>query len=195
MLFRTVSMHRIFVFNEQGMRDHRPKYLDLISQGRENTADYFPSLHIDRGAAEVHMARKIIKLVFSRPREIRFLSEKDQLAHHCLSTRKCETKASSRCVVNACKRSAGTDTESKAVPEMVWSVFSTYIRQLADSPGEQTEDSWAYGLRFKSTLLRSLCYFTFCLFQIEILENSKSFRPQREINEETTAYYFRKKLK
>ena len=45
-------------------------YIDLISQGRE-------SLHIDRGAAEVNMAREIIKPVFSRPREIRVLSQED----------------------------------------------------------------------------------------------------------------------
>ena len=47
------------------------------SRGRENTGDYFPSLHIDRGAAEVNMAREIIKPVFSRPREIRVLSQED----------------------------------------------------------------------------------------------------------------------
>ena len=57
-------------------------YIDLISRGRENTDDYFPSLHIDRGAAEVNMVREIIKPVFSRPREIRVLSQEDLLAHH-----------------------------------------------------------------------------------------------------------------
>ena len=38
---------------------------------------FFPSPHIDRGAAEVNMAREIIKPVFSRPREIRVLSQED----------------------------------------------------------------------------------------------------------------------
>ena len=51
--------------------------MDLISGGRENTGNYFPSLHIDRGAAEVNMAREIIKPVFSRPGEIRVLSQED----------------------------------------------------------------------------------------------------------------------
>ena len=59
-------------------------YIDLISRGRENTGDCFPSLHIDRGAAEVNMAREIIKPVFSRPREIRVLSQEDWLVHHWL---------------------------------------------------------------------------------------------------------------
>ena len=47
-------------------------------------------------------------------------------------------------------------------------LFSTCNRQLADSPGGQTEDSWANGLRFKSAPLWSLCYFF--LFQIEDLD-------------------------
>ena len=52
--------------------------MDLISRGRENTGDYFPSLHIDRGAAEVNVARKIIKPVFSRPEgNKRVLSQED----------------------------------------------------------------------------------------------------------------------
>ena len=37
--------------------------------------DYFPSLNIDQGAAEVNMAREIIKPVFSRLREIRIFCE------------------------------------------------------------------------------------------------------------------------
>ena len=56
-----------------------PKCIDLISRGR---GDYFPSLHIDRGAAEVNMAREIFRPVLSRPREIRVLSQEDLLAHH-----------------------------------------------------------------------------------------------------------------
>ena len=40
------------------------KYIDLISQDRENTA-------------EVNMAREIIKPVFSRPRETKVLSQED----------------------------------------------------------------------------------------------------------------------
>ena len=39
------------------------------------------------------MARKIIKPVFSRPREIRVLSQEDWLAHHCLSTRKAQNES------------------------------------------------------------------------------------------------------
>ena len=42
-----------------------------FSQGRENTGDCLPSLHVDRGAAVVNMARQIIKPVFSRPREMK----------------------------------------------------------------------------------------------------------------------------
>ena len=71
--------------------------IDLISRGRENTGDYFPSLHIYRGAAEVNMARKIIKLVFSRPKEIRVLSQGTRSPLTCPSPRKCETKASWIC--------------------------------------------------------------------------------------------------
>ena len=51
------------------------RQIDLISRGRENTGDYFPSLHIEWGSAEVNMAREIIKPVFSRLREIRVLSQ------------------------------------------------------------------------------------------------------------------------
>ena len=65
-------------FSRQMLKERNTrKYIDLISRGRENTGDYFPSLHIDRGAAEVNMAREIIKPVFSRPREIRVLSQED----------------------------------------------------------------------------------------------------------------------
>ena len=56
------------------------------------------------------MARKIIKLVFSRPREIKSLIP-GRLARSPLSLsllEKRETKASFLCVANACKRSAGT---------------------------------------------------------------------------------------
>ena len=77
-------------------------YIDLISRGRENTCDYFLSLHIDRGAAEVNMAREIIKPVFSRPREIGVLSQEDWLAHNwlVLLLEMCETKASCFCVAS-----------------------------------------------------------------------------------------------
>ena len=38
--------------------------IDPVSRGRENTGDYFPSLYIDRGAADVNMAREITKRWF-----------------------------------------------------------------------------------------------------------------------------------
>ena len=48
------------------------------------------------------MAREIIKPVFSRPREIRVLSQEDLLAHHwlVLLPEKCETKATCLCVAS-----------------------------------------------------------------------------------------------
>ena len=66
--------------------------INLISRSQEITGDYFPSLHIDQGTAEVNMARKIVKPVFSRPREIRVLSQEEHLAHHCLFTRKAQKR-------------------------------------------------------------------------------------------------------
>ena len=55
--------------------DETIAYIDLSFRGRENTGDYFRSLRIDRGATDVNLAREIIKPVFSRPREIRVLSQ------------------------------------------------------------------------------------------------------------------------
>ena len=78
---------------------------NLISRGRENTGDYFPSLHGDWGAAGVNMARKIFKPIFWRLREIRVLSQKDYLAHRRLCRK---AKALCLCIANACKHSAGT---------------------------------------------------------------------------------------
>ena len=66
--------------------------MDLISQGRENTGDCFPSLHIDRGAAEVDMATETIKPVFSRPRES-YPRKSSSLALNCLSTRKARNES------------------------------------------------------------------------------------------------------
>ena len=84
--------HKVFDIN-------RPYF----SKPRKYRRLFFPSLHIDRGAAEVNMAREIIKPVFSRLREIRVLSQEDLLAHHwlVLLPEKCETKASSLCVASA----------------------------------------------------------------------------------------------
>ena len=48
-----------------------------FSRPRKYRRLFSASLHIDRGAAEVNMAREIIKPVFSRPREIRVLSQED----------------------------------------------------------------------------------------------------------------------
>ena len=109
-------------------------YIDLISRSRENTGDYFPSLHIDRGAAEVNMAREIIKPVFSRPREIRVLSQEDWFAHHwlVLLLKKCETKASCLCSE---RYNASTGSPWPSGQKWFDRLFSTCNRQLADSPG------------------------------------------------------------
>ena len=69
--------------------------MNLSSLGLVNTDDYFPSLHFDRGAADVNMARKIIKPEFSRPSEIRVsvLSQEYWLTHHRLSTQKAQNES------------------------------------------------------------------------------------------------------
>ena len=87
-----------------------------------------------RGAAEVHMARKIIKPVFSSPMEIESYPRKISSLTTVSLLEKRETKASSLYIANACKRSVGTGCQW-------WSpkwfrFFSTCIRQLADNPGE-----------------------------------------------------------
>ena len=48
-----------------------------IFRDRENTGEYFSSLHIDRKSAKVIKARKIIKPVFSKPGEIIVVSQED----------------------------------------------------------------------------------------------------------------------
>ena len=85
------------------------------------------------------MAREIIKPVFSRPREIRVLSQEDLLAHEspltCPSTRKVRDES----IVSLCSEryNAGTSTGSPSPSGPKWfdRLFSTCNRQLADSPG------------------------------------------------------------
>ena len=70
----------------------------------------FPSLHIDRGAVEINMAREIIEPVFSRPTEVRVLFRKISSLTFVSLLEKRETKASSSCAANPCMRNRSADT-------------------------------------------------------------------------------------
>ena len=111
------------------------KYTDLISRGRENTGDYFPSLHIDRGAAEVNMARGINQAgIFEAegnksPIPGRLL--RSPLT--CPSTRKVRGES----VMSLCSERCNASTGSPWLSGPKWfdRLFSTGNRQLTDSPG------------------------------------------------------------
>ena len=73
----------------------------------------------------MNMATKIIKpaAVFSRPREIRVLSQEDKLAHPVSLLEKRKTKALSLCIANACLQAQCWYRSLVAVTEMIASIF------------------------------------------------------------------------
>ena len=120
------------------------------------------------------MARKIIKLVFLRPKEIRVLSQEDYLAYHRLSTRKIETKALCLCVANACKRSAGTGGGGHRNDFIEFFPPAFVNSQRAQVNRPKILERMVSG---SSPLCSEVfVFFHFFLFQVEDLENYKSFR-------------------
>ena len=99
------------------------------------TGDYFPSLQIDRGAAELILARKKIKLVYSWPREIRVLSQEDKLAHLCFSTQKAWNESFVSLLRHGWNCSAGTGSRWQSLKQC-HRFFSTGICQRSESPGD-----------------------------------------------------------
>ena len=87
-----------------------------------------------------------------------------------------DTIASSLCIANACKRSAGTGSQWRSLKWFHRFFFPPSFVNSQIAQVNRPKFLERMVSRFKSALLQSLCYFTFFLSQIEDLENSKSFR-------------------
>ena len=110
------------------------------------------------------MVREIIKPVFSRPGELRVLYPRKTSS--LTTDLSLYSKVQDESVVSLCGESCSASTGSLRLSGPKWFhhwTFSTCAcnRQLADSLGGETEDSWANGLWFKSAPLWSLCYYFF----------------------------------
>ena len=110
------------------------------------------------------MAREIIKPVFSRPREIRVLSQEDWFAHHwlVLLLKKCETKASCLCVASATMQAQvvrGRPVRNGLIDFFPPAIVSSQIAQV-DRP--KTLERMVFG----SSPLLSRVFVTFFSFKL-----------------------------
>ena len=144
----------------------------LFPSGRENTCDYFPSLRIGWGAAEVNMAREIIKMVLSfrgQGKESVLWRSVCSLLNWT-STRKCETKASCLCAASVCKCSASAGSLWWSPKWLDWFFPSAFVSsQIAQAERRKLLERLVFGSR---ALCSAIFVTSFFFFQIEDLENS-----------------------
>ena len=108
--------------------------MDFISRGQENTGDYFPSLHIDQGAAEVNMTRENQASIFEAEGNKGLIP--GRLARSpltCPSPRNLRDESAVPLRSERCDASTGSPWLSGS--KWFDRLFSTCNCELADSPG------------------------------------------------------------